>query len=383
MSEKIKNIVICVVMGVFIFGFSVLCLVLPKPEFLDSERRPAAAFPELSWESIMKDGRDYDKSFMKQFDDKFTPDNFPFRDTFRSIKGFVVNYVFKHTDKDGIFMEDGYIAEMQDKLNQDSIDHAAKKFAYIYEQYLKDRGISPYISIIPDKAYFLAAQNGYLSMDYEEFVKKMVESVPFADYIDIFGSVSLEDYYKTDTHWRQEQLVDVAELLVNGMGGKYNSQFIKNTLDHPFYGVYSGRVGRPVKPETIYYLTNENLENVTVIDWQSGGKQISLYDMAKAVGKDPYDMFMSGELSLVTIENPNAKADKELVVFRDSYGRSLIPLMVEDYAKITVVDIRYFSSVLLETNNPATGEPMVSFKEGQDVLFLYSTLVLNNSSELK
>ena len=374
MNEKIKNIVICVVAVVFLFGFALLCLFMPKPEFLDSERREPEAFPELTWESIMKDGLEYDKSFMKIFDDKYTPDNFPFRDAFRAIKGFVVNYVFNQKDKDGVFVVDGYITEMQDQLNQDSIDHAADRITFIYEKYLKDKGIFPYISIIPDKAYFLAEQNGYLSMDYAEFVKKMTESVEFAEYIDIFGALSIEDYYKTDTHWRQEQLVDVAEILVNAMGGEYNSQFVTKTLDFPFYGVYSGRVGRPVDPETIYYLTNENLENVKVIDYENGGKEISLYDMVKGTGKDPYDLFLSGELSKVTIENPNAKTDKELIVFRDSFGRSLIPLLVEDYAKITIIDIRYQIPQILLMG--------INFQD-QDVLFLYSTLVLNNSSELK
>jgi hypothetical protein len=286
----------------------------------------------------------------------------------------VVNYVFNHKDKDGVFMVDGYITEMQETINEDSIQHAADRFTFIYEQYLKSKGISPYISIIPDKAYFLAEENGYLSMDYEEFVKKMTESVEFAEYIDIFGALSVEDYYMTDTHWRQEQLVDIAELLVNGMGGKFDSKFTVNTLDVPFYGVYSGRVGRPVSPETIYYLTNESLENVKVIDYQNGGKEISLYDMVKASGKDPYDMFLSGELSKVVIENPNAKTDKELIVFRDSYGRSILPLLAEDYAKITVLDIRYAHPMMLLAG--------IEF-ENQDVLFLYSTLVLNNSSELK
>ena len=374
MSNKIKNIVVCAITALFIFGFSILCLVLPKPEFLDSERRPPAAFPELTLESIMKDGREYADSFMKKFDDNYTPDNFPFRDAFRSIKGFVVNYIFNHKDKDGIFMEDGYVAEMQETINEDSIAHAADRLAFIYEKYLKDKGITPYISIIPDKAYFLAEQNGYLSMDYEEFVEKMLASVEFAEYIDIMSSLSIEDYYKTDTHWRQEQLVDIAALLVNGMGGSYDSKYEINTLDHPFYGVYSGRVGRPVDAETIYYLTNANMANIKVTDYQNGGKEISLYDMVKATGKDPYDMFLSGELSKVTIENANAKTDKELVVFRDSYGRSILPLLADDYAKITIVDIRYAHPMMLLAG--------INF-ENQDVLFLYSTLVLNNSSELK
>ena len=96
--------------------------------------------------------------------------------------------------------------------------------------------------------------------------------------------------------------------------------------------------------------------------------------MEKAYGKDPYEMFLSGSLPLITIENPNATTDKELVIFRDSFGGSITPLLVEGYAKITLVDIRYITSDLVGM--------FVDF-EDQDVLFLYSTLVLNSSTTLR
>ena len=374
MNTKIKNIVNVVVFCVAVFGFALLCLVLPKPEFLDSERRPAAAFPTLSLESIMKDGLEYGDSFMKQFDDKYTPDNFPFRDFFRNLKSFVNTNVFRKSDKDGVYVVDGVAAEMQEQIDKDSIAHAAEKLTFVYEKFLKDKGIKPYMAIIPDKGYFLSEANGYLSMDYDAFIAEMLASVEFMEYINIKDSLEVGDYYASDTHWRQEQLVKIAEILVNAMGGKYDSKFEKNELDVDFYGVYAGRAPKPLDAETIYYLTNGNLENVKVTDWEHGGKEISLYDMEKAHGKDAYDMFLSGELSKVTIENPNAKTDRELVVFRDSYGRSLLPLMVEDYAKITIIDIRYQIPQILLMG--------VNF-ENADVLFLYSTLILNNSSELK
>ena len=52
----------------------------------------------------------------------------------------------------------------------------------------------------------------------------------------------------------------------------------------------------------------------------------------------------------------------------------MIPLIIRDYAKVTVVDIRYVASNMLSS--------FVDF-HGQDVLFLYSTLILNSSSVLK
>jgi hypothetical protein len=96
--------------------------------------------------------------------------------------------------------------------------------------------------------------------------------------------------------------------------------------------------------------------------------------MQKAYGKDPYEMFLSGPLSLVTIENDNAENNKELVIFRDSYGSALAPLMAEGYSKITLVDIRYI--------HPDMVGKYVDFKNA-DVLFIYSTSVLNNSETIK
>ena len=77
---------------------------------------------------------------------------------------------------------------------------------------------------------------------------------------------------------------------------------------------------------------------------------------------------------MLTIENPRGQAGKELIVFRDSFGSSMVPLLVQDYAKVTLVDTRYISSELLDQ--------FLDF-HGQDVLFLYSTLILNSSSVIK
>jgi len=81
-------------------------------------------------------------------------------------------------------------------------------------------------------------------------------------------------------------------------------------------------------------------------------------------------MFLGGSLSLVTIDNPNAQSDKRLVLFRDSFGSSIAPLLVDEYQQVTLVDIRYLAPEML-------GQ-FLDF-EGCDVLFLYSTLVLNHS----
>ena len=79
-------------------------------------------------------------------------------------------------------------------------------------------------------------------------------------------------------------------------------------------------------------------------------------------------------MSLLRIENPHADTDRELIIFRDSFGSSMAPLLAKGYKTVTVVDIRYLSSAMLGR--------FIDF-HGQDVLFLYSTLVLNNSNQLQ
>ena len=137
MSTKIKNILNCAVMAIMVFGFCALFLLLPKAEFLDSERREPAKFPEVTLESIMKDGLEYGESFMKQFDDNYTPDNFPFRDFFRNVKAWVGSNVFLQKDKDGVYVVDGIAGEMQEEIDEESIAHAADRITFIYKTYLE------------------------------------------------------------------------------------------------------------------------------------------------------------------------------------------------------------------------------------------------------
>ena len=70
----------------------------------------------------------------------------------------------------------------------------------------------------------------------------------------------------------------------------------------------------------------------------------------------------------------SSAASGTLLMFRDSFGSSLVPLLAEGYARITLVDIRYVA--------PERLGMWLTF-DNQDVLFLYSTPVLNNSETLK
>lgn len=145
------------------------------------------------------------------------------------------------------------------------------------------------------------------------------------------------------------------------------------TADQPFYGVYCGQSALPLEPEPLRYLTNDTLRGCTVYDYETGS-ELPVYDLQQLAGEDAYAAFLSGSKALLTITNPAAKTDRELVVFRDSFASSLTPLLAGAYAKITLVDIRYLQPERLGT--------WLTF-DTQDVLFLYSAPVLNSSETIR
>ena len=365
--DKLKHLITVVLSAALLFGLSAWCFLKPADAMSDSERRPLATAPELSAKTLLSG------AYMQGFE-SYVTDQFPLRDSFRSLKALAAFDIFRNKDVNGIYRNrDGYLSKLEYPLDEVSLQNAVQKFSDIQQKYLQGEDVKAYFSIIPDKNYFMAADAGMLSLDYASLVRQMVDPLPDMDYIDIFDCLSLEDYYKTDTHWRQERITDVAETLARGMGVSLTGEYRTEELDVPFYGVYCGQAALNTRPEPLYYLRSDILDGCSVYDFETDS-EIGVYDLELAHGKDAYELFLSGSKSLLRITNPAAENQRKLIIFRDSFGSSLSPLLVSAYAEVDVVDIRYLSSALLGR--------FITF-ENCDVLFIYSTLVLNNSITLK
>lgn len=368
---KKSNLILVCVMAAFFFGMSIFCWSKETSNYSDSERRVLAGFPELTEETVLSG------KFMKDFE-TYTLDQFPLRDEFRSVKALAQLGLFGQKANNDLYLADGYVAKVEYPLNEYMLENAGKKFQYLYDTYMANTDAKLYFSVVPDKNYFLAEKNGYLSMDYEKFFKTMRQYTDYMQYIDIADVLGVEDYYYTDTHWRQECLLGenrVANKIAEAMGNKLTWEYDKIKAEQPFYGVYVGQSALPLEPDTLTYLNNNMLDACTITSFDTGKPvEKEIYELDELDGKDPYEMFLAGSDALLVIDNPNATTEKELVVFRDSFASSLLPLLIESYTKVTVIDIRYISSAMLGN--------FVKF-DNQDVLFIYSTLVLNSSTSFK
>lgn len=358
MEDKTKNVVIAIGFVVILMLMFLANIVKQDQAISIAERRKLAQFPEITLKKVISG------EVSEKIED-YTVDQFVIRDVFRGVKSFFSRNILRQQDNNGLFEKNGAIYKMEYPLNEKNVNKSIDKINEIYENYLQDMKV--YYAIIPDKNYYLE-DDEHLRFDYDKIKQIALEKLKHIQYIDIWEDLELKDYYTTDLHWRQENLQKVVKRIQLSMKNESKEEmpYIKKHMGD-FYGTYYGQLGINVKPDEMYILTNDIIENCKTYDYEKE-ETSTIYNKGNL--RDKYDIYLSGAIPLIHIENPNANGEKELLIFRDSYGSSLAPLLVQNYRKITLIDLRYISSTLLEN--------YIEFKN-QDVLFLYSTLVLNQN----
>ena len=361
--EKIKKILVVAAMALTLLGIFAAHIVLPDGDVSEAERRPLAQLPQLTWEDVFSG--DY-------FDDleEYLLDQFPLRESFRRLKANFQTKILGLKANNDIYYADGHLSKLEYPFQKEQAELAIKRFNAILEKH--PQIAKAYYAFIPDKNYFLAEANGYPMMDYEALLDKAGEIN--AQYIDIFPLLEIDDYYATDSHWRQEKIVDVAQKLAAAMGTIADGmdKYTAESRDG-FYGVYYGQSALNVPAEQLTILKSD-VTNSAVVKSLEHTAEMPVYNWADFDGVDPYDVYLSGAEAVITMINPLQDNGRHLILFRDSFGSSISPLLLSGYSKVTVVDIRYIASSLLDN--------YVDFTDA-DVLFLYCTAMFNSGSALK
>lgn len=362
--NKIRYIATSLVFCLIVGGSAVWFAAKGADEVSDWERRKLAQFPEISYETLMSG------EFMRNFE-TYVADQFPMRNAYRRLKAKVLFDVYAQKDNNGIYIADGHASEYKGDITDEQINTFCSRLNEIYDTFLKDTDCKVYYSIVPDKNYFLAEKNGYPAYDYDYVYSSIHSQLINMQEIEIRSRLTIDDYYTTDTHWRQEKIVGIANYMRNKMGMEAVNNYTEKSAGD-FYGVYYGQSALSLDCDEIIYLTSDEIASSEVVVENS--KTVPVYNLEKLEAMDHYDIYLSGAVSLLKITNPKGEEGKKLVVFRDSFGSSLTPLLVSGYSEITVIDTRYIS--------PSYLAQFVEFTD-QDVLFLYSTLLVSQSELLK
>ena len=244
---------------------------------------------------------------------------------------------------------------------------SAEKIEKLASQYATDYNNVSY-AIIPSKSYFIN-DNLRKPFDYKRMSELLSDNIKSAKYIDVFGTVTLDDYYLTDPHIKQNNLYKMVEKLV----GKADSEKDRLGTIDSFIGQHKVNV-KDMKPETVNYVLNRSIEDATVENIM-GDECTTVYNYDKLHSDSPYDFFLSGPSPIKKIVNHRVGQEKRLVIFGDSFSLSIAPLLINQYHEIDIIDLRYVVSTLIEK--------YVHITETTDILFLYNEQVVNNGEMLK
>lgn len=278
--------------------------------------------------------------------------------------------------KDEYYVKENAIYEKFENINENAINTNINKINEISDKYLKDMNI--YFTLIPNKEYYLDEQNKQQFNQIENIVTSKVNNN--IKYFTIKETLELDDYYRTDMHWKQECLQNTIEKIQQELNinvENTNSKYEEKSLGD-FYGQYYKEINdNNIKPDELKYLSNKVLENCTVYNLENK-KEEKIYNLDKVnETKNKYDLFLSGATSISIVKNKEINNNKKLILFRDSFGSSIAPILTENYEEIILIDIRYVNYTILEN--------YINFEEykNADVIFLYNTRVINKSGIFK
>ena len=151
------------------------------------------------------------------------------------------------------------------------------------------------------------------------------------------------------------------------MNFNYKESKYEKVVLNDFKGSSYSKVPSYFKSENLIYLKNNIIDNTEVKHLEYDIDKV--YDLDSYESVDPYNIFLSGPSAYIELTNNKSTTNKELILFRDSFGSSISPILSEYYKKITLIDLRYVKlDYILDK---------VNFNNS-DILFLYSTLIVNS-----
>ena len=359
---------------ILLFLICLLNIVWPSREFSEKENRMLEQKPELTLSGI-ESGR-----FMEQYE-SYQSDQIAGRDLWVQLKT-RVDLLMGKRESNGVYKgKSKYLMEDIKTPNQEQMEHNLASMCSFQEAY---PDIPMYMMLVPNAANVLSDKLPSFAVtrdqdkDFAEIQKALKGHLTWVDVSSAMEDHKSENiYYHTDHHW-------------TSLGAKYGYEALAEALQldtskevelkpyavsDSFNGTLSATSGYETgyeEPMYVYLPKEEGTGPEVVVSYvEEQEKKATLYDTSKLKEKDKYAMFLGGNSGLIDIRTTADSTDRLLIV-KDSYANSLVPLLTPYYREIFMVDPRYYYGDIHEImeNNKITS-----------VLFLYNgnTFVEDNS----
>ena len=282
-----------------------------------TENRELAAFPD-----IIADG-EWNLNFLQEMGAYFE-DHFAFRQELVSIDAIIQSKAFGVSNAESVTVgKDGwlyYSSTTEDYLGRNlmserTLFNAAHNLSLV-QQYVQEQGASFVFTVAPNKnslygedmPYYLQKKAGNVrNMD---LLRPMLENHGVS-YVDLFALFQRQEetlYLKRDSHWNQKGAVLAYDALLDYIGVEHDDyETVKAVRQKDAYGDLN---------KMLYPLAAEP-------EWD--------YDFQKADRFSYQTRTESVEDAWIETENPQGRGS--LLMFRDSFGNTLLPLMANTFSK--------------------------------------------------
>lgn len=360
MKNKITDILTCVLFCAFLFCVFALFLFLPEGDYSEKEKRYLAEKPKLTWENVSSGGFSEDV-------ETYLADHMPGRDFFVGLNAYIDLLANRQVTKDIYLAGNDRLVEApivwDEAVAQRNMD-AVNKFAEAVGRPID-------FMLVPSAGCVL--QDTVMGLQDPYTDERMIASI-----YDMAGGnlicrdllpafTSAEDagklYYRTDHHWTSLGAYTAYSTYMDMLGRQYPAQSEFTVQRHMgFLGSTYSRSGLwmiPAEPVELW----ENDTAFTVTNSETGQPHDGLFYTERLQELDKYTVYLDGNHSLVTIQNPDAAGKGKLLVIRDSYANCLGTFLANSYESVTLVDLRYYKKPVSE---------LLASEDFTDVLVCYS-----------
>ncbi len=330
-----NNLITVVTFCALIGGLTVASIVNPTRAYSETENRNLQQMPEFSLESL------FDGEFTADYE-TFITDQFVLRDKWIALKT-QAELALGKKDSGGVYFgKDGYLIEKHE-YDEEQLEYninALNSFISLTkEKYNVSAMIAPTASLIlADKLPTFAPV-----WDQAGMLDRLAQNDAFVDARDILSEHSGENiYYRTDHHWTTLGAYYAYVELCGSLGIEplEEASLEREILSSEFIGTLAAKVNTKNDFEEIFtYVTDVKLS----VDYNMGHTTSdSVIDRTYLEKRDKYGAFLSGNqpISDITTSNKNGKT---LLVIKDSYSHCMVPLLVNHYERIILLDLRHFN----------------------------------------
>ncbi len=345
-----------IIISLIVISFSILFLILPKEKFSSLENRTLTLKPTFKVEDVISG------KYMNNIEN-YISDHFPFKSIFLYLKTSFFKAIGFEEENDVYFGKDSYLIENYSEIDyKEDLVETLKTFKNNTNANIKFMIIPTKIMVYKDK---LPKYSRFVDQAKEiEYIYKHAD----IDSINLLTEFQKEKgnhqlFYKTDHHWTSIGAYFGYKVYreSNNLGYLDLKKLkLKEVTDSFLGSTYSKVTNYNQETDSISIFKFINDLEVEYNDLNLKTK--SLYNFDYLNKKDKYSLFLNNNHDLIKITNNDIKNGK-LLVIKDSFANSMVPLLINHYHEIDVIDPRYYKRSISK---------YISDNKIKDVLIIYN-----------